>query len=289
VKQITNEEISKAMKTLPGDAAGFTDRLLDEFSTEQPALFHFANSRENLNKNELLLLLAAGQVAWYIIWNVLNLNPCLSWVFINEMSGRNSELFNEKLAGRNMDMDGLLDVFQLGNNQRCLMSFIMVFVADSVTKQHSLIRDEMVAVILMHVKTVIDCLVLDEDAELAETCEDIYSAKSFHSVQLSVMVYIDEFMRTPSFMKLTDYEKAGAVNIITAFSDMMYKRFLMLPVNWNARRAAECVARMPEEIEAEIEYFDAVEPVLMPFMDFCADKGYVPEGKNIAKRLDCLV
>ena len=34
------------------------------------------------------------------------------------------------------------------------------------------------------------------------------------------------------------------------------------------------------------EYFELIEPVIIPFMIFCGDKGYVSDGKNIARRLE---
>lgn len=288
MRQITNEDIKKVMESFPKDVSVYTEKLLVEFAEEQPALFYFLNSRTDLNKNEIIMLVSAGQVAWFIIKNVLDLNPELSWVFIHEISSRNSELYNERVMSRDTEFSELNDIFQSANHQGFLMTFLMSFLFNLIYKQGDLIRDEMVMIILTHVKTAVDCLILDEDEVLDETCEEEYSIKSFHDVQESVMKYIDEFMKTPFFMKLTDYEKEKSVHIISTFSEIIYNDFFMLPLHWNSRRAYECVSKMAREANTEIEYVDALEPVLMPFLVFCGEKGYVTNGNKIAKRLACL-
>ena len=87
-------------------------------------------------------------------------------------------------------------------------------------------------------------------------------------------------------MKLGHNEKNEAEFIITGFGEMMYRYYLMLPANWNARRSIECAVQwMPAKVMADDSFFEAIEPVLTAFMLFCFEKGYVPEGKTIAGRL----
>jgi hypothetical protein len=139
---------------------------------------------------------------------------------------------------------------------------------------------------ILDLKTVIDCLVIGEEKALAEVCDKKYSEKSFQSISESVEVYTGEFKKSSYYMKLNHKEKDEAQAIIRNFSEMMYHYFLMVPANWNARRAVVCLSEiMPSKVVADNSYFEAVEPVMTAFLTFCGDKGYVTEGKIIARRL----
>jgi hypothetical protein len=235
------------------------------------------------------VFLTAGQLAWYIIKKTLNHNPLLSWEYIREMSGRNAELYNERIYGRLEGYKEIQDIIQYRNNQGVLMPFLVSLIYNIMQNDPGAVRDDMMVIIMMDVKTVVDCLVLNEDEELAEICDSEYSLTAFRAMERSVMGYIEEFMKSPSFTELTDYEKRESVNIITEFSEIMYNDFLMHPLHWNARRAFDCMAKMSCNTDCEPEYASSIEPVLKPFFIFCKEKDYVPQGGRIARRLNSLV
>jgi hypothetical protein len=286
IKKITRKQIDRVIDKLNKQTDNPFEFIQDELTYAQPEIFDFINETPDINDEEHEFLMHTAQLGWYIISNILKQNVKISSDFLYEQYGRNFLNHQENLLNKSMsDYEVWVELYN-PNNQPCLMDYLVDLILNRVQNADGLVRNETLPNIIVVVKTVIDCLVLDENKELAETCDKRYSEKNFNSVKKSADDYVEQFKKSSLFMKLKHHEKKETQLVISAFSEMMYNYFLTTPVHWNARRALECCTIiMPRKVVAPKMYFNSVEPVLTAFMDFCADKGYVPEGKTIARRL----
>jgi len=287
MKQITFEEITKSIEKLYKKTEDPYSYLLDQFSSEQPDIFNFLYQPDELNEIEQGVLFSAAQMGWYIIKNILKRNKPVSEDFLFEQMDRNELNYDSNISGGNKKDSEIKNELYLGNDQPYLIDFLMGLIFQHLPGSDEPVRGEILPNIIIDLKTVIDCLVLDEDKELAEICEKEYSDDTFESVRESVGGYIEQFKKTSLYMKLKPQEKNEVEFVITSFSEMMYNYFLLVPFNWNAMRAKECcIGLMPRKIMADKKFFNAIEPVLAAFLQFCGDKGYVSDGKGIARRLE---
>lgn len=286
MKQITLDDVDNVIATLPENEEDHLDYLIDLLESEQPFIYDFLHNDYALNEDELEMLHYISLIAWYIIRDVLKRNEQISDDYLFEQYDRNFVHYQDDIYNNDKSDSEINNSISYPNNQPYLMEYMVLLITKNLAEPGCQVRDEMIPGIITDAKTVIDCLVIDEDIALAEICDKKYSDKSFKSVKDTAAVYVDEFKKTSLYMKLKHKEKDDAESIITGFSEMMYNYFLMIPVNWNARRAVECLTEiMPAKVMADDEYFMSVEPVMTAFMKFCADKGYVADGNNIVRRL----
>jgi len=287
MKQITFEDIKKTVLTLSeGPEEKFISEL-DLMTGEQPEITDFLLNREVLNKDEMDLLMLVARSGWYVVKTVLGRNKRISEDFLYEQFNRNFVRYRDSRQDKETgDSEFAAEALHTPNNQPVLMNYLAQLIIEKTEEPGSPVRESMATAMIIDVKTVIDCLVLDEDTELAETRDKDFSDESFQSVKESMAAYLKEFRNTYSYMILKQNEKDDSEMIIMAFGELMYRFFLMHPAHWNARRAVECVGEiMPAKIMADEAFFEAVEPVLYRFMLFCDEKGYAPEGGTIAGRL----
>jgi uncharacterized protein YecA (UPF0149 family) len=292
MKQITFEDIKDTIVKL---AEGSEDKYfseLDKLNQEQPAVVEFLLSRDELNEDEMDVLQHSTQVAWYIVKKTLKRKNKISEDYLYEQFDRNYVVYIDNIISKDEgddledDDSSISEELHKPNNQPVLVDYLAGIIIESVDDPDSPLREAMGSAMILDLKTVIDCLVIGEEKALAEVCDKKYSEKSFQSISESVEVYTGEFKKSSYYMKLNHKEKDEAQAIIRNFSEMMYHYFLMVPANWNARRAVVCLSEiMPSKVVADNSYFEAVEPVMTAFLTFCGDKGYVTEGKIIARRL----
>jgi hypothetical protein len=286
MKQITFEEITKSLDKLYTKTEDPYSQLQDQLSSEQPDIFNFLYQPDELNKIEQGVLFSVAQMGWYIIKNILKRDKPVSEDFLFEQMDRNEVNYDSNISGGNKKESEIRNELYFGNDQPYLMDFLVGLIFQHLPGSDEPVRGEILPNIIIDVKTVIDCLVLDEDKELAEICEKEYSDDTFESVRESVDGYIEQFKKTSLYMKLKPDEKNEVEFVISAFGELMYNFFLLVPINWNAMRAKECcIGIMPRKIVADKNFFNAVEPVLKAFMEFCGERGYVSDGKGIARRL----
>jgi hypothetical protein len=266
------------------------------FAEQQPGIFNFVNNSEFFNGDELFILFCTTEMAWHIINRILNRNPQVSPEFVYEQHCRNVEQFDKSDYRQNGVISGVIKNIYLPTYQYLLLHYLVNLLRQGLDEPGSTIRGEKFPVMILYVKTVVDCLLLDEETEMAEVKDESFSEAGLMSVQETVIGYINEFMETPEFMKLGDQDKEYAADIIHAFSGCMYKLFLIQPKHWNARRSASIVSDVlpklfneDDDDDEDEDDFIVFEPVLMSFMEFCADRGYVPDGNIISSRLCMLI
>jgi len=290
MKQLTYDDIKTVLDEMPKDSVYLNEYLMAEFSSQQPEIFDFVNNSFIFNEDELVMVLCAAEMGWHIISRILNRNLRVSGGFVYEQYCRNIELVDGSDYRDKGMMPEIIKIIHHSNEQVYLMTYLVRLLKQGLVEPGSSVRQEIFPVLIMYVKTVVDCLLLDEDKELAETRDEKYSAEGLMSVQKSVMGYLGEYIESGDFRKLTDVERAEAVNVISSFSEEMYNAFLMHPPHWNARRCVQCANDIiPDKVKAGEDFFMALDPVLMSFMDFCADRGYVPDGKIISRRLSMMI
>lgn len=292
MKQITFEDIKNTIGKL---ADGSDDKYfseLERLNYEQPAVVEFLLNRDELNDDEMDVLQHTAQVLWYIVKKTLKLKKEISEDYLYEQFDRNYVTYIDNIILHDETGDfaeenlSVLEELYKPNNQPVLVDYLTGIIAESADNPDSPVRETVGPSMILDIKTVIDCLVIDEDLALAEVCDKDWFDDSYETVKSSVKKYYEEFRKTAAFMRLGHNDKKEAEFIITSFSEMMYKYYLMQPYHWNARRSVECVVEwMPAKVMADDSFFEAIEPVLTAFMLFCFEKGYVPEGKAIARRL----
>jgi len=287
MKQITFENITSILNELTAKSEDEYYAELDRMEEEQPEIWDFLFNREELNDVETDILVHTAQLGWYIIKKVLNRDAVVSEDYIYEQFDRNLVQYRGNLTSGKKSDSELAETMHTPNNQPLLIDYLLNQIIDIYEDPEKPIREEHVAAMIVDIKTIVDSLVIDEEVALAETCDSDWSDKSFESVESSVKRYYEEFKKTAPYMKLGHNEKKEAEFIITGFGEMMYNYFFMLPEHWNPRRTVECLTeKMPAKVMAGDDFFKAIEPVMVPFMLFCSEKGYVPDGASIAERLD---
>jgi len=287
LKKITLDDINNVIEALPENAAehfDFTDSLL---KSEQPSIYDFIHNDTGLNKHEVELLFHITHIAWFSIRNVLGRTMLISDDYLYEQYDRNFVNYQDDIFQSSKSDSEINDSLSYPNCQPELISYLVFLISNRLAAPRCRVRQSRVPEIIINAKTVVDCLVIDEEKALAETCDRKYSDKNYKFVKKTGDVYADEFTKTSFYMKLKHAEKDNTESIITAFCEMMYNFFLMLPENWNARRAIECLTEiMPAKVMADDTYFEAIEPVMIAFMKFCAEKGYAVDAEYISRRLE---
>jgi len=286
MKQITLTDIEKIVFDLTKISEDQYFIELDTIEEEQSELVEFIDNLYEFEEEELGVLHHAVSLAWYIIKKILKRKIQISEEYLYEQFQKNYVSFNDRIDAGDENLMKMAEVLHCPNNQPYLVDYLSAMMIDIAESEESVIRLGVVSELIVYMKTAVDCLVIDEDKALAEICDKNFSDVSLNSVNETVAGYIDEFKKTPLYFKLKPKEKDNTESVITSFSDMMYRYFLMIPFNWNARRVVECLTEvMPAKVVASDAYFKTVEPVMIAFMTFCGDKNYVADGKTIARRL----
>ena len=286
MKQITRKDIEKVLLELTKGSEDQYFEKLDIIEEDQPGLVDFVWSLDEYMEEELEVLNHTVSLAWYIIKKILKRKNRISEDFFFEQFQRNYVRYTDRIHAEDTDLDKMAEELHYPNNQPYLVDYLAAMIIEVAEDPEELLRIDIVSDLIVYMKTAVDCLVIDEDKALAEVCDNSFSDEKLNTVNETIAGYIDEFKKTPLYFKLKPKEKDSAESVITSFSEMMYRYFLMIPVNWNARRVVECLTEiMPAKVVAGEGYFKTVEPVLIAFMTFCDDKKYVAEGKTIIRRL----
>ncbi len=309
LRQITEEEIDSLFEEINSseDSRELFFGALDQMEEEQNEIYEFLCSEDEYNDDELDAVLYAAKTGWYIIRTLLNRNVHVSADFIDEQYARNYvDLEYEDVCCDEEDgcseeccedhdhecgcdcCEEEIDFsdFCKGNSQPDLMEFLIKNILDRAQDPEGEIREEMIYPMTVDVKSAIDCLVLDEETELRENTDEYFSDETLMDISSLINGWFSEFKETEAFENLEDMEQNQPEMIISDFSRFMYEDFLLRPENWNGRRAVEVIRSMPERcIYISSENIEGVEDTLILFCAFCCDRGWIPEGINIAKRL----
>ncbi len=245
---------------------------------------------DEFNEDERDLLVTISVVAWFIMNEIMGQAPPKSGEFLDYLLERNLDRFEDP-DDQDQTADSFFDELITGGaGQPILMDFLIRLALNRPGDYPGVIRDDHVPSIVMHVKTVVDALALDEGEWEPEEAVGEYSDEALVEAQGVVSKMYDEFEKSGIFEALGEGERRDARTIITAFGEFMYNYFLLMPADWTARRAAEvCVEIMPRKMRESREFYAAIRPVLISFMKFASQKGKVPRAARIAERLAGLI
>lgn len=162
MKQISEQDIEKTLGGLEKtDPFG---SLLREMGREQPAIADYLYEAEgnDINDDERELLVNFSALAWKIISESLGRRPEASFEYLGGQLERNIDLVEERDEETGDFDESLISILPEFNQQPVLMGFLMDIITDRPDEYGGTIRDEVIPVIILHIKTIVDCLIIDE-------------------------------------------------------------------------------------------------------------------------------
>ncbi len=264
--------------------------LFKKMRKEQPAIYDYIfEAEDDFTKDEREALTTTAAMGWYIIRDILGAENEVSIDFIDERLADNFDLFDELTEGNELEDNRLMETLSADNEQPVLMDFLASLISENPKNFKRKIREAAYFALLVHIKTVIDCLVLDEDEyfeddEYSEEDED--PDRALDEIEKEINGIYKKYTKCEIYKALTERQKEDSKFIITSFSEMIYNYYEQKPENWNWRGASEtCMYIMPRKITAEKELFTSILPVMVSFLNFASETGKIPNAKKIELRL----
>ncbi|MCP4137217.1 MAG: hypothetical protein GY754_39980 [bacterium] len=162
---ITEDHINNALEKLEQSDENPFDGIIEAMDLEQQPLVNYLYEAEGdeTSDEERDLLIFCGAIAWYIFNETTGCKNKIENESLDSQLDKNIELF-EKMEELDEDSaDDMMDILTKYNNQPELMDFILGFAGDGQQANSDTVREDILLVIILHVKTVIDCLVLSEE------------------------------------------------------------------------------------------------------------------------------
>ncbi len=288
MKKITEKDIDRSFDSLKGrkDPLRF---LLEKLREEQPDIYDYLQEVEDdyFSSDEREMLIHTVLTGWDVIKSALNRNRQISSLDLDFQLERNTDLQYDILENRERNDKSFIESFYQDNNQPFLMDFLISLYIELPDDLSGSIREEAVPSMIVHTKTVVDCLLMDEDKLPGGAGEGRkYSEEDFSVMKERIASLFEKFKGTSRYRNFNNREKEEAEFIITVFSEMMYNYFLLLPENWESRAVSKCCTFiLPGKVMGGDEFFGSVEPVLRAFMLFGYEEGIIPLGKSIAEEI----
>lgn len=173
---ISEDRINEIIAAMNGLGGNPLDKLFEKMDQEQHAVtdYLFEVEGDALNEDERDLLITFTTLGWHIIRETLG---AIGIATDEELSGRlerNADLL-ESREEETGDFDAaLLGLLTDDNDQPVLMGFLMNLVVDRPAEYGGKVRDQSLPVLLLHIKTVVDCLLgagagdkLDQSGDLS--------------------------------------------------------------------------------------------------------------------------
>jgi hypothetical protein len=160
-KPITAKQIEKAMEDIDAKGKNPLPKLADAFKKEQPALHKcLSEAEDELNGEERDMLMTVALVGWYIVRWSLGGATAADVDFIDERLEANYELIEAKIGERAHSDKPLQDILAYYNGQKDLITFLVSLIVERPGDGSNGTRDEALMPMVVHLKTMIDCLVL---------------------------------------------------------------------------------------------------------------------------------
>ena len=170
------------------------------------------------------------------------------------------------------------------------MSFLISIALTYPEKMKKKIREKNLSRIFIHLKTIVDCMVLDEDDWRLSTGEEVPDYdKEIPRVEADVRILIKLFLNHRLLKKLNREAREAAAFIIQSFAQEMFFQFHLLPSQWRSGPAVACsLFGIPRNFVAPPAVIEFIEPVLTAFLLYGAETGVIPRGARIAEALEGL-
>lgn len=157
---ITEEKIKEIVSALSSFGNDPLSALFEKMDAQQHFItdYLFEVEGDYLNQDERDLLISFTTLGWHIINETLKIEREIN---DDELSARldyNADLLHDKEKEMGSFDDALSSMLNDEGEEPFLMLFLMGLVVDRPDEYGGTIRDEAVPVIIMHIKTVMDCL-----------------------------------------------------------------------------------------------------------------------------------
>lgn len=165
MKLIGENEIDEVLGKLEALNKNPFDYLFDQLDKEQPAIvdYLYEVEGEELNEDERDLLINFSTLGWHIIKELTENSKKISPDYLDECLEKNIALLEEQEEREEEELDeSLLDIFSELNEQPVLMGFLINLIVDRPDDYSGTVRDEMIPIIILHIKTVVDSLIIEK-------------------------------------------------------------------------------------------------------------------------------
>ncbi len=158
---ITESEINDAFYKLDSSKENPFEGIFELMDIDQPSIIDYLYEVEGdeFSEDERGMLLNIAIIAWYVLNEEMDIKPKIEGESLDSQLERNTSLFDEE-GQNNDDIDEeTMKLFSKFNKQPELMEFLVNLVLETPHDYEGKIRKEMILVLLMHIKTVVDVLV----------------------------------------------------------------------------------------------------------------------------------
>jgi len=164
MKTITENDIETAINRLNSIQDNPMEQIFEDMDSQQNEIidYLFEVEGDDLNEDERDLLIDTAVLGWYIVKEIAGCDKKISGNCLDSRLQNNIEIFEEKEEQSTDSEVNLFTIFSESNEQSDLMKFLTGFVIDSLDDKSLNVRDELLVNIMLHVKTIVDCLVIKE-------------------------------------------------------------------------------------------------------------------------------
>lgn len=112
------------------------------------------------------------------------------------------------------------------------------------------------------------------------------SKRDLDRVMQTVCNWGNQFIKTHYFEALTEEQKEDSVDVVLSFAEHMYGNYRLSPEKWNESKLERCCLHLlPEIMVVDDSYFTSIAPVLSAFFEFLAERGFVSQGHDLARKI----
>lgn len=162
MKLIKEDEIKEILSAIEALHESPFESLTEIMRSEQPSVYEylFAVEANGLSETERAVLIHAGVMGWYIVKELSGTGTIIDSEYLYNQLELNIDLLEE----RDRDLDDFDEaLFSVVDEsaQPVLLGFLMDYVVDRQDEYAGEISDEVIPVIVLHLKTVIESLLVD--------------------------------------------------------------------------------------------------------------------------------
>ncbi len=160
MRQITEEKIGEVVDALESMGQNPLEKLFEKMDGEQHCVtdYLFEVEGEEFNEDERDLLISFTTLGWHIIRELTGRDHRVSDDELSERLERNAEMLESREKEVGDFEEALLSLINDEEGEPFLMNFLMNLLVDRPAEYGGDIRDQSVPVILVHLKTIMDCL-----------------------------------------------------------------------------------------------------------------------------------
>ena len=173
MNMIAEQDIDSVVARLGSTEELSMDRLFEKMDGEQHPVVDYLYEVEgdDLNQDERDMMINFSIIGWFIISEILGCSGKVTDTFLGSQLERNADLLEEREVELGDFEDALISVLPEYSGQPVLMGFLANLVIDRPEEYTGDIRNEMIPVIIMHIKTVMDCLILGDESRVEEAAD----------------------------------------------------------------------------------------------------------------------